>query len=67
MLWFAGETHQFLCQPQQQVEEVVLVAKEPGSPRGQGGRGPDATLQVTNHVLGQQNTCELSRREKEEK
>lgn len=43
------------------------MAEEPGSAGGKRGRGANATLQITNHVLGQQDTGELSRREEEEK
>lgn len=42
------------------------MAEQPGSAERKGGRGLSATLQITNHVLGQQETGELSRRAEEE-
>lgn len=43
------------------------MAEQPGSAERKGGRGLSATLQITNHVLRQQETGELSRRAEEEK
>lgn len=40
-----------VCQPEQQVEEVVFMTEKPGSGVRQGGRSLTATLQVTNHRL----------------
>lgn len=51
-----------VCQPEQQVEEVVFMTEKPGSGVRQGGRSPTATLQVTNHRLWQEETSELQRR-----
>ena len=48
-----------MCQPQQQVEKVVLMTEKPGPGVRQGGPGLTAAPQVTNHRFRQEETSEL--------
>lgn len=59
--------YESVCQPKQQVEEVVFMTEKPGSAVRQGGHGLTATSQITNHRFRQQETSELERRANAEK